>query len=111
MAKERKSNVVPEGFKVVDSKIPFVKFENVGDSFQGTFIETKEMESRKFKNKQTIWICTNEDGEPVQISEKTAMQNYRAMLTKGDEFYIVYDGEIQGSGKQKYKSFTFAVRE
>jgi len=106
-----KSSTVPEGLTKVETKTPFIKFENEGDSFHGFYRECKEVESKKYGNRQIVWLCVEFDtGEIVQISEKTVMSNFRLMMKNGTEFFILYKGEVKPEKGSKYKDFEFYLK-
>ena len=117
--------------KKINVSLPFVEFEKEGDSFQGIYLECKEIPS-KFGGTQKLWICQATEkvgrvvsgkgkkkekadikqGDLVQISEKTTMSNLRLFLEKGEEFMIVYVGEqISEKTGSTYKAFDLYKNE
>jgi len=112
MAKASVTTKVPQGYKKINTQIPYFKFENPGDIFEGIFIESKETISQKFGNTQNVWVCSTADGELVQISEKATMHAMRLKLQKGSAFYLMYIGDQPNKkGGSPWKEFEMGIKE
>ena len=108
-----KKDATKTGFRKIETKANFFKFENQGDTFHGIFLEASERASKQFSNIQTVWTCADMDGEIFQIAEKTTMSTLRHQLKKGDEFQLVYEGEVSSEtkGRKPYKTFTLYLKD
>ena len=87
----------PRGFKRVE-RAQFIKWENVGQTFTGTFIRLDK------GSKRGLWIalCADEDGKAVKFSAPSVLAEALQAFPHGSPVHIEFTGtEEQEGGEMK----------
>ena len=115
-----------QGFKKIDTSIPFLSFKEPGEFVEGVFIEANVLTSKEYGQEQTVWTVQVRktdiplkggiipaEGDFVRIAEKAAMTAFRLQLQKGELFAIEYLGEepSKTKGRRPFKNFDFYKSE
>lgn len=129
MAKKSNSVKVPDGFQRSDTRTLFFSFDTPGKIFHGNFQGRREIpDNFRPGDKQVCWICSTADETEVEnkstgevypvkvggyilIPEKASMIAVGNELHKGEEIYIVYNGEKTSKKGAAFKDIEVYRRE